>query len=350
LIRVAVAGAGEWGRNHVRALATLPGVSLDWVADPSEEARRLAAPLAPRARVVEDAAEALADPRLDALVVASPSPSHGPLARAALRAGKHVLVEKPLAPTSEEAWDLVGRAARARRVLLVGHLLLHHPAVRRLKRLVDGGSLGRLHYLVGQRTNLGRIRTDESSLLSLAPHDVSVMVHLLGEWPVAVGAQGAACVQPTWEDVVFVTLRFPGGALGHVHVSWLDPHKVRRMSLVGERRMVVFDDMEPVEKLRLHDKAALLPGAGRAPPVPGALAVRSGRTRVLPVPLVEPLREELRAFVRAVRTGGPTLTPGEDGARVMEVLEAAQASMRQGGAFVPVRRRRMPRRPTAKIS
>jgi predicted dehydrogenase len=336
LIRIAVAGAGEWGRNHVRALASLPGVDLAYVADPSADARRRAAPLAPRARLVDDAGAALRDPRLDALVVASPSPSHGPLARAALAAGKHVLVEKPLAPTAEEAWDLVRRAKRARRLLVVGHLLLHHPAVRRLRRLVDAGTLGRIHYIVGQRTNLGRIRTDESSLLSLAPHDVSVMVHLLGAWPVAVGAQGAACVQPTWEDVVFLTLRFPGGTLGHVHVSWLDPHKVRRISLVGERRMVVFDDMEPAEKLRLHDKSAVPPGVG-TPPAPGALAVRSGRTRVLRVPLAEPLREELRAFCRAVRGGRPTITPGSDGARVMEVLEAAQLSMRRNGETVPVR-------------
>jgi predicted dehydrogenase len=340
LIRVAVAGAGEWGRNHVRVLATMPGVQLTHVVDPDPRARKWVRVLAPRALWVDDLDAALRAPRLDALVVSSPSPTHAPLAAAALEAGKHVLVEKPLAPTSAESWDLVRRARRARRLLVVGHLLLHHPAVKRLRRLVDARRLGKIHYLYGQRTNLGRIRTDEGSLASLGPHDVSVMVHLLSAWPTSVSAQGAACVQPTWEDVVFLTMRFPGGTLGHVHLSWLDPHKVRRLSLVGERRMVVFDDMEPVEKLRLHDKSALLPGMGPSPEIPGALAVRSGRTVTVPVALREPLREELAAFFRCVRTGARSITPGEDGARVLEVLEAAQRSLARGGETVAVKIRR----------
>jgi predicted dehydrogenase len=219
----------------------------------------------------------------------------------------------------------------------VGHLLLYHPAVRRLKRLIQSGRLGRVLYLYGQRTNLGRIRTDEGSLTSLGPHDVSVMVHLLDAWPTSVSAQGAAYLQPRWEDVVFLTLRFPGGVLGHVHVSWLDPHKVRRLSIVGDRRMVVFDDMEPVEKLRLHDKGAVLPGPGRVPEDPGALSVRMGRTQAVPVPLHEPLAEELKAFLGTVRNDEPSPTPGEDGARVMRVLEAAEESLASGGKTVAVR-------------
>jgi predicted dehydrogenase len=339
LTRVAVAGAGQWGRNHIRVLASLPGADLAWVIDPDPVPRRLASTLAPRARWTPDPEEALADPRLEALVVASPTPTHVPLARAAIRAGKHVLVEKPLAPNPEEAWDLVRFARREDRILSVGHLLLYHPTVLRLKRLVDRGALGRLHYLYSQRTNLGRIRTDEGAMTSLAPHDVSIMVFLLGRWPTSVSAQGAAFVQPSWEDVVFLTLRFPGGVLGHVHLSWLDPHKVRRLSLVGDRRMAVFDDMEPVEKLRLHDKGAItapLRRGGNAP-VPGALEVRSGRTRAVPVPPREPLAEELGAFLRCVRTGRPPRTPGEDGARVAVVLEAAQRSLAAGGETVTVR-------------
>ena len=165
-------------------------------------------------------------------------------------------MEKPLAPTGDEAWDLVRRARRADRILCVGHLLRYHPAVERLARLVRDGRLGRLYYLTAQRTNLGRIRTDESALTSLGPHDVSVMVHLTGAWPVAVAARGAAYVQPHWEDVVFLELLFPGGVMGHLHLSWLDPHKVRRLSLVGSRRMAVFDDMAPRDKLVIHDKGA----------------------------------------------------------------------------------------------
>jgi predicted dehydrogenase len=334
LIRFAVAGAGEWGRNHIRVLGGLRGVELRWIVDPLPERLETAGRLAPRARLAPDLAEALADAKVDAVVVSSPSPSHAPLARAALAAGKHVLVEKPLATDAASAEDLVRRARRARRQLSVGHLLLHHPAVRRLKQLTSRGTLGRVHYLYAQRTNLGRIRTDEGALTSLAPHDVSVMAHLLDAWPLAVSARGAAYVQPRWEDVVFLTLEFPDGILGHVHLSWLDPHKVRRLSLVGSRRMAVFDDMSANERLCLHDKSAVPPPAGA---VQGAaLDVRSRGSRSLALPAREPLREELLAFVRSIRTGKPGLAPGEDGARVVGVLEAAQRSLASGGRRVEV--------------
>jgi predicted dehydrogenase len=218
-------------------------------------------------------------------------------------------------------------------MLMVGHLLLHHPAVRFLKRLVDGGRLGDLHYLHAQRVNLGRIRTDEGALWSLAPHDVSVAAHLFGAWPESVSAQGAAFVQPRLEDVVFLTLRFPRGRLAHVHLSWLDPLKVRRMTLVGSRRMAVFDDMEPAEKVRVHDKGA----ASREPASWGeALAVRSGPTTIPRLSPAEPQREELRAFAAAIRTGRPPLTDGVSGARVVRVLAAAEESLRRGGTSVSV--------------
>lgn len=333
-VGVAVAGCGEWGRNHVRALATLPGARLLHVADPAPARRELAAALAPEAAVAEDLGPALADPKVRAVVIASPSPTHAPLARAALAAGKHVLVEKPLAPSVAEAEDLAARARKAGAVLVVGHLLLHHPAVRHLHGLVGRGALGPVHYLYAQRTNLGRIRSDESALWSLGPHDVSVMAHLLGTFPEEVSAQGAAYVQPAREDVVFLTLRFPGGVLGHVHLSWLDPHKVRRLTLVGARRMAVFDDMEPAEKIRVHDK-------GPVPPEPGSFAetyaVRFGETRIPRVAATEPLREELRTFVRAA-AGGPAPTVGDaaSGVAVVRVLAAADRSLRAGGRTVPV--------------
>ena len=330
MIRLAVAGAGAWGRNHIRSLASLRGTRLDWVIDPDATRLGLAAELAPQARLTTDAGEVLADRRVDGLVVASPTPTHVPLARAALDAGKHVLCEKPLAPDADQAWALVRHARKRQRLLSVGHLLLYHPAVVRLKRMIDADRFGRVHYLVAQRTNLGRIRTDEGTLTSLGPHDVSVMVHLLGAWPIAVSAHGAAYLQPRWEDVVFLTLRFPGGVLGHIHLSWLDPDKVRRISLVGARRMAVFDDMEADAKLVIHDKSALAGPTATTPP--GEWPVHSGRTRVLRLPDHQPLLEELRAFVRCIREGRESRTPGEDGARVLRVLDAAQASLAQGGA------------------
>lgn len=323
-IRIAVAGAGDWGRNHVRVLASLPGARLDWVIDPDAERREAARGLAPKARVVADLDEALADPRLDAVVVASPGPTHATVARAAIRAGKHLLVEKPLAPESAVARDLVRRADRKGVLLGVGHLLLFHPAVHALSRAVQGGRLGNLRYIHCQRTNLGRIRPDEGALLSLAPHDISVMVHLLGEWPVGVAARGAVMAQPELEDLVFLVLRFPGGQMGHVHLSWLDPLKVRCVSVVGDKAMAVFDDMAPEHKLRLVRPRGSKPGADRVE-TPLRIARR------------EPLRAELAAFVKSVRTGEPFATPGADGARVVRVLEAAETSLRSGGCEVPVR-------------
>jgi predicted dehydrogenase len=321
VIRVAVAGAGEWGRNHVRTLAALPGVRLAWVIDPDPRRRDEAHALAPDARIVAHDGDALRDPRLDAVVIASPSPTHYPVARAALAAGKHVLVEKPLAPTAAEAEDLVRRARRAKRLLAVGHLLLYHPAMPHLKRFVDEGRAGPVLYLYGQRSNIGRVRDDEGALLSLAPHDISVMAHLLGAWPVGVSAHARRCVQERWEDVVFLTLRFPRGVLGQVHLSWLEPLKVRRLTVVAREGMAVFDDMLPVEKVRLH---RIVPGSGRlrqADPV----------ARVPRLSGIEPLKAELTSFLRSVRTGRASLTPGTDGLAVVRVLEAAQASLAADG-------------------
>jgi predicted dehydrogenase len=325
LIRVAVAGAGQWGRNHVRVLASLPGARLTWVVDPDAQRRAVAARVAPDARLARDIGEALGDEHLDAVVIASPGPTHGAIARAALEAGKHVLCEKPLTPRADEAWGLVRLARRLDRVLGVGHLLLYHPALGVLRREVARASFGAVRYIHCQRTNIGRVRHDESALTSLAPHDLSVMVDLLGRWPTAVSALGARHVQPRWEDVVFLALRFPGGVLGHIHLSWLEPLKVRRVSVVGERAMAVFDDMaasHPIEVV-----PAPRTDAGRFPP----------RIRRPAVGRAEPLAEELRAFLRAVRTGRPMPTPGEDGARVARVLEAAQRSLEEGGHEVALR-------------
>jgi predicted dehydrogenase len=304
----------------------MPGVRLDWIVDPDPERRAQALLLAPGARATGDEREAFGDPRLDVVVVSSPSPTHAPLAAAALEAGKHVLVEKPLAPTSEEAEDLVRRAKRAKRLLSVGHLLLYHPAMVHLKRFVTGGRHGPVLYVYGQRSNIGRLRDDEGALISLAPHDISVMAHLLGVWPVSVTAHARRCVQRQLEDIVFLTLKFPGGALGQVHFSWLEPIKVRRISVVAREGMAVFDDMLPEEKVRLH-AVVTGPGGQRRP----AEKVLAPKLKTL-----EPLKAELGGFLASVRTGKPSLTPGEDGVRVVKVLEAAQASLLADGREMPV--------------
>jgi predicted dehydrogenase len=326
VIRAAVAGCGEWGRNHVRALASMPGVRLEWVIDPDPARREDAARLAPGARVTGDEAEAFRDPRLDVVVVASPSPTHAPVAGAALAAGKHVLVEKPLAPTSAEAEALVAQARRAKRLLSVGHLLLYHPAMTALKRFVSAGKHGPVLYVYGQRSNIGRLRDDEGALISLAPHDISVMAHLLGEWPVSISAHARRCVQRAMDDIVFLTLSFPGGAIGQAHLSWLEPIKVRRISVVAKRGMAVFDDMLPAGKVAVHDVVEG-PGSQRRPATAPRLPKLLAR---------EPLKAELAAFLASVRSGRPSLTPGEDGVRVVHVLEAAQASLQAAGRETPV--------------
>lgn len=332
---VAVAGCGEWGRNHVRALGAMPGVRVLHVADPDRARQELARTLAPSALVGDDLEAALADPRVAVVAIASPSPTHAPLARKALEHGKHVMVEKPLAPSPAEAEDLVARAKKADLRLGVGHLLLHHPAVRHLKALLARGALGDVHYLYAQRTNLGRIRSDESALWSLGPHDISVMAHLLGAYPESVSAQGAAYVQPSREDVVFLTLRFPGRRLAHVHLSWLDPHKVRKLTIVGSAKMAVFDDMEPAEKIRIHDKGAAVTEPGTWGE---ALSLRSGETRIPRLAVGEPLREEWRAFLRSVKTGAPLLCDGASGLEVVRVLDACDRSLRAGGREIDVAR------------
>jgi len=330
VIRLAVAGAGAWGRNHIRALRGVRGARLTWVVEPDADRRAEAGQLAPRARHCADAEEALADPRLDALIIASPTPTHYPLARSALARGKHVLVEKPLAETSREGWDLVRRAEKAGRQLVVGHLLIYHPAVERLKTLVDRGRLGSIRYFHSRRTNLGRVRTDEGALWSLAPHDLSIMVYLLGRWPTAVAAQGATFVQPESEDLVFITLRFADGVMGHVHLSWLDALKVRRTCAVGTRCMAVFDDMDATSPLHLYEEAGAARGA--AADVTGAGVARPQR-----VAAGQPLTREIQAFVRGIRTGEPSRTPGADGARVVRVLEAIQCSLADSGNPVTLR-------------
>jgi predicted dehydrogenase len=260
--------------------------------------------------------------------------SHYPLARTLLEAGKDVYVEKPLALEVAHAEHLVRLAAQRQRVLMVGHLLLYHPAVRYLKDLAARGELGDLHYIYSQRVNLGKVRRDENALWSFAPHDLSVILHLFEAEPLDVVARGSAFLQRGVEDVVFVDLRFPDGRLAHVHVSWLDPHKLRRFTVVGSQKMVVFDDMEASEKIRIYDKG--VDRAGRVVSYGEALSVRSGDILIPKIGLQEPLRLECQHFLDCVRERRAPLTDGAHGLAVVRVLAAAQASLDAGGAPVPL--------------
>ncbi len=326
-IRVGVAGLGYWGPNLARNLAAIPGCELAWLCDASQQARERLAPAFPAARTSGDLAELLDDPALDAVVLATPVPTHAELAVAVAQAGKHCFVEKPLATTAAEAERAVAAAERAGRILMVGHLLEYHPAVARLKELIATRELGELYYIYGNRLNLGKLRADENALWSLGAHDVSVVLHLIGEEPVECLAQGASYVRPSVQDVVFCFLRFPSGIVAHLHLSWLDPHKERRITVVGERRMATFDDMLIEGKLTIYDK-----GFDEDTRSWGEYIARSGDTFSPRVPNLEPLRLECEHFIESIRTGTPPRSDGHSGLRVVRVLERLQASLEQGGA------------------
>jgi predicted dehydrogenase len=331
--RVALLGYGYWGPNLARNLHLRLGTG--WVAcvDPDPARRAEVAHRYPWVRVMAEAAEVMADPQVDTLVIASPARTHAPLVADALAAGKHVLVEKPLALSTAEAVALAEAAEAAGRVLAVGHTFEYNPAVTRMRELVEAGELGDLWYLHSQRVNLGRIQSDINALWSIGPHDVSIANYLVGSAPRWVSARGARYLHAEVEDVVFATLGYDDGVLAHVHVSWLDPSKLRRTTVVGSRRMVVFDDLDSEAKLRVYDKGADPVGGGFGE---FQFRLRRGDLHVPRTDLTEPLALELDHFLACCRTGARPRTDGWNGVRVVATLEAAQRSLDKGGVQVEV--------------
>ncbi len=322
-LRIGVVGLGYWGPNLARNFAALPGCELAWCCDASEEARARIAPQFPGARFTAELEDLLADPTLDAIALATPVPTHAELAVRVLEAGKHCFVEKPLAQSVAGAERAVEAARAAGRVLMVGHLLEYHPGVRKLKELADTGELGdRIYYIYGNRLNLGKLRADENALWSLGAHDVSVVLYLAGEEPVDIVAHGESYVRDGVEDVVFCFLRFPSGLSAHLHLSWLDPHKERRFTVVGSRRMATFDDMALEGKLKVYDK-----GFDEDARTYGEYITRTGDIFSPSIPNLEPLRIECEHFVESVRSGHQPRSDGASGLRVVRVLEELQRSL-----------------------
>lgn len=333
-IGIAVVGTGDWGANLVRNFANLPGTRLVSVCDADPQRLAKTAAQYPGVRAVGDVADVARDPEVQGVVVAASAVSHYPLARALLEAGKDVYVEKPLTLEVAHAEELVRLARTKGRVLMVGHLLLYHPGVQYLKKMVVDGQIGDLLYIYCQRVNLGKVRKDENALWSFAPHDLSVILYLMDQEPVDVAARGAAFLQAGVEDVVFVDLRFASGQTAHAHVSWLDPHKLRKFTVVGTQKMMVFDDMEASEKIKVYDKG--VDRAGQVVSYGDALTVRSGDILIPKISLQEPLRLECLHFVECVRERKRPLTDGIGGLRVVKVLDAAQRSLKAGGQPVPI--------------
>ncbi len=330
---IAVVGAGGWGKNHVRNYSLIPDARLRYVCDRDEAARARVASQYPGTEVVADMRAPIEDPEVHAVVVATHAPSHHEVALEALRAGKDVFVEKPLCLSSANAAELCDVAEKNGRILMVGHLLLYHQAVISLRDLIAEGDLGNVLYIYAQRVNLGVVRRDENAWWSLAPHDISVANFLLDAVPTAISATGTCFLQQERgvEDVVFATLHYPGDRMAHIHVSWLDPHKTRKLTVVGDRKMAVFNDTSPDQKLTVFDKGVEPPAAVS---YEEGVRVRTGDIRIPALRMAEPLRKECEAFLHAVRTRNAPIADGRSGLEVVRVLEAGSESLSQGGGRV----------------
>ena len=335
-VRIGVVGLGYWGPNLARNFDGLADAELSWICDGSQDVLDRVASRFPGARATGSLDYLPGHPDLDAVAIATPVPSHADVALRVLAGGKHCFVEKPLAQSTEEAEAVVEAADHAGRTLMVGHLLEYHPGVERLKELVDSGELGDVHYIYGNRLNLGQVRREENALWSLGAHDVSVVLRLAGEEPVECHAHGESYMQERVEDVVFCYLRFPSGVAAHLHLSWLDPHKEGRFTVVGSKKMATFDDMALEDKLTLYDRVRPeLPGLRRVHRPLGGRLLTADLQRGTAHDRVPPLRERLR-------DGQAPRSDGEAGVRVVRVLEELQRSLDAG--------RRTAQRSTASIS
>ena len=331
-ITVGVVGLGYWGPNLARNFDRLLGADLSWICDSSDEARARWKVQFPEARSTGSFDDLLEDPSLDAVVVATHVPSHADLAVRALEAGKHCFVEKPLALTVADAERVLAAAEASGTTLMVGHLLEYHPGLEKLKEIADSGQLGDIHYIYSNRVNLGKLRADENALWSLGAHDVSVVLRLAGdEEPSEINAFGESYMQPGIEDVVFCYLRFPSGLAAHLHLSWLDPHKDRRFTVVGSKKMATFDDMEIERKVTIYDK-----GFDQDFSSYGEYIARSGEAYSPRISNEEPLRIECRHFVDCIRSGERPRSDGVSGLRVVRVLEALQRSLEESSRAAAV--------------
>jgi predicted dehydrogenase len=333
-IGVGIIGYGYWGPNLLRNFAERDDVTVRACADLSPERRAVARQRHPGVAISDDAEAVLADPAIDAVVIATPVSTHYPLARTALAYGKHVLVEKPMTDRVADAEALIALAAQARRVLMVDHTFVYTGAVRRMRAIIDGGELGELHYLDAVRVNLGLFQSDVDVLWDLAPHDLAILAYLVPEPPRAISAAGAHHTGSGLVDVAYLTLHYASNFIAHLHVNWLSPVKIRRMLLGGSRRMLVYDDVEPSEKLRVYDRGIEV--ASRESMHRTLVDYRLGDMWAPKIDLREALAVECEHFLACVRGDDVPLTGGEVGLRIVRWLDAASRSLAEGGRQVAV--------------
>jgi len=328
-VRVAAVGCGYWGPNVIRNLSETPGFDLRWICDADPARLGSVAARYPAARATTRIDDVFEDSDVEALYLATPVSTHYDLTRRALNLRKHVLVEKPLATTIEQAEELAELAAAKRLTLLVGHTFVFSPPVRTVKALIDSGMLGPIYYVETTRVNLGLFQKDVSVLWDLGPHDLSILMYWLGEVPVHVSARGRSYLGEALEDVAFLTLEFPSGILAQLQISWLAPTKLRRTSIVGRQKMIVYDDLEPVEKVKIFDR-----GVDHQPASFGEfqLTYRSGDILSPRVDTTEPLKLECEHFLDCIRTGRTPDASPQSAVDVVRVIHAAERSLRCGGA------------------
>lgn len=334
-LTVGVIGCGHWGPNHIRVFTENDRSTVTACADTNVDRLEKIRNRFPRLNAVSDHRILLDDPSIDAVVIATPTRTHAKLGTEAMQAGKHVLLEKPMCATTDEATSLEQWAQRTRRVLMVGHVFLYNHGIRKLRSLIADGTLGRIQYLDAVRTNLGPVRGDVNALFDLGTHDLSIFNYLLDATPISVSAQGSCITQPTIEDVCFATLRYPSGTIAHIHVSWLNPRKVRTLTAVGSRKMAHWDDIHPEETLRVYDKGL------DEPPYYNSFgefqyALRSADVHLPAIRRCEPLLEQARAFTDWVLDDTPCGPGINDGLAIVQALEAATASLNSGGTLVPI--------------
>ena len=333
MIGVAVVGAGHWGPHLIRNFNDHLSSHTLWVVDQAETRRKAIDERFPSVSVTSDVDDALADDRVDAVVIATPTSTHSGLVKRALEANKHVLVEKPITNSLQDAAELCELAEASQRVLMVGHVFLFNPAIRAAKDYIDTGELGQLKYLSMTRTNLGPVRTDVNAAWDLASHDISIANYWLGETPESVSASGGSWLNPGVHDVVFATLRYPDDIMVNIEASWLNPRKRRLISVIGAERMLTVDDMDLNEPLRLYNKGVV----GASSEITDTFAgfrsqIREGEVLIPHVTTGEPLRAECDAFLSRIRGEEGTLSNGWAGTDVVAVLEAMDRSIAKSGA------------------
>lgn len=324
--RIALIGCGYWGKNHARNLNAL-GV-LAMVCDPSEAGRTLAAELAPEAEIVAAPSSVFARDDIDGVVIATPAETHCDLAQQAFAAGKHVLVEKPMALTHADALRMDNAAKAHKRILMVGHLLEFHPAITKIKEFIANGSMGKIQYIYSNRLNFGKIRTEENALWSFAPHDIALILRLIGSVPFEVNCTGGNYITPNLADVSISNLHFVNGVRAHIFVNWLNPFKEQKLVVIGDKKMAVFNDTDPHEKLVVYDQHVDFDG--RTP------ILEKADREVIQLPAAEPLRTQCEAFLTAITSGEPPLTDAQSGIQVLRVLQACQISLQSNGRPTPL--------------